>query len=574
MDEDKNAASQRFLMSCVTPTQITRHYLCSFLNQVIVSDSKTVLLSGYQVRQILTIMSSKTIFSRSISTPQRILMVSFLLGLICALLIAGATAFWLHHKRQDAYSVLVHDIRDYMNAFFDDLAATAQTIQPLTDEECANASAKLTYNAAFNVNVRAFLLVRDGVAYCSSATGEMRKSVKDMVPGLKTNKLIDLALISGTPMLPTKPAIAIWYRHPHIKDSGVFATLNISLTPYLLYTARQRDITGTALIVGDKALTTFSPRVIPVNELDLTPVRKTLLRGYPMAVWVFGDDWPHEDIVLAALTGLGSGLSFAFACGAFLFLRQRTGKEILTGISRGQFYPVYQPIIKAPGLQTAGVEVLMRWQHPTAGMIPPDAFVAFAEAQNLIAPLTRHLFTLIAADAPTLITLLPKGSRLSVNLAPGHLHAPEFKDDVLNFSASLPKDHFQVVFEITERDMLKAEEAPAMFDWLHRQGFEIAVDDFGTGHSALIYLERFRLDYLKIDRGFVNSIGQDTVTAPVLDAVLMLAERLNMTTVAEGVETQEQSKWLIERGVNYLQGYLFSRPLTLEQLRSHNATHE
>ncbi len=519
-------------------------------------------------------MSSKTIFARSFSTPKRILTMSVLLGLLCALLIGAATSFWLHHKRQEAYSVLVQDIRDYMSTFFDDLAITAQTIQPLTAQECHNVSAQLTYNAAFNVNVRALLLVRDGVAYCSSATGKMLKSVTDMVPGLKTNKLIDLALISGTPMLPNKPAIAVWYRHPKIKDTGVFATINVSLTPYLLYTARQRDITGTALVVGDKALTTFFPRVIPVHELQFNPVRKTLLRGYPMALWIFGDDWPHEDIVLAALTGLGSGLLFALGCGSFLFLRQRTGKEILTGISRGQFYPVYQPIIKATDLKTAGVEVLMRWQHPTAGMIPPDAFIAFAEAQNLIVPLTRHLFTLIAADALTLSALFPKGSRLSVNLAPGHLHAPEFKDDVLNFSASLPEDHFQVVFEITERDMLKAEEAPALFDWLHQHGFEIAVDDFGTGHSALIYLERFKLDYLKIDRGFVNAIGQDTVTAPVLDAVLTLAERLNMTTVAEGVETQEQAKWLIDRGVNYLQGYWFSRPLMLEQLKHQDPSRE
>lgn len=501
-------------------------------------------------------------------------MASIVLGLLCALILGSATALWLHHKRQVAYTVLVNDIRDYMSTFFNDLAETVQTIQPLVGEECQTSSAQLTHNAAFNVNVRAFLLVREGIAYCSSVTGEMHKSVQAMVPSLKTRKLIDLALISGTPMLPTKPAIAVWYRHPQVQGSGVFATLNINLTPFLLYTGRQRDITGTALIVGDKALTTFSPRVIPVTELGFTPVRKTLLRGYPMAIWLFGDDWAREDIILAALAGLGSGLLFSIACGTFLFSRQRSGKEILTGIRRGQFYPVYQPIVNASGLNTAGVEVLMRWQHPTAGMIPPDAFVAFAEAQNLIAPLTRHLFTLIAADAPTLCTLLPRGSRLSVNLAPGHLHAPEFKDDVLNFSASLPDDHFQVVFEITERDMLKAEEAPALFDWLHQQGFEIAVDDFGTGHSALIYLERFKLDYLKIDRGFVNTIGQDTVTAPVLDAVLTLAERLNMTTIAEGVETQEQAKWLMERGVHYLQGYLFSRPLTLAQLSSRNTSGE
>jgi EAL domain-containing protein (putative c-di-GMP-specific phosphodiesterase class I) len=167
--------------------------------------------------------------------------------------------------------------------------------------------------------------------------------------------------------------------------------------------------------------------------------------------------------------------------------------------------------------------------------------------------------------------VLPPGAKLGINLAPSHLHSPTFKDDITTFAASLPPHHFQIVFEITERDMLKEKEAMNLFAWLHGQGFEIAIDDFGTGHSALIYLERFTLDYLKIDRGFVNSIGMETVTAPVLDAVLTLAKRLNMATVAEGVETREQAKWLIDRGVNFLQGYYFSRPLTLTQLLSWNA---
>ena len=113
--------------------------------------------------------------------------------------------------------------------------------------------------------------------------------------------------------------------------------------------------------------------------------------------------------------------------------------------------------------------------------------------------------------------------------------------------------------------MLNQREANHLFEWLHNEGFEIAIDDFGTGHSALIYLEHFTMDYLKIDRGFVNAIGTETVTSPVLDAVLMLARKLNMSTVAEGVETPEQAAWLREHGVNFLQGYWISRPLPLEQ---------
>ncbi len=134
------------------------------------------------------------------------------------------------------------------------------------------------------------------------------------------------------------------------------------------------------------------------------------------------------------------------------------------------------------------------------------------------------------------------------------------------FSASLPDNYFQVVLEITERGMLHYHQASRLFEWLHDEGFEIAIDDFGTGHSSLIYLEHYTFDYLKIDRGFISAIGTETVTSPVLDAVLTLAKRLNMVMVAEGVETEEQANWLRAQGVQFLQGYWLSRPLPLQQL--------
>lgn len=227
---------------------------------------------------------------------------------------------------------------------------------------------------------------------------------------------------------------------------------------------------------------------------------------------------------------------------------------------------MYQPVVDAKNQQIAGVEALMRWSHPSAGNIPPDAFISFAEAQNLIVPLTHHLFDLIARDAPTLKDILPPGAKLGINIAPSHLIAESFQQDIRRFNASLPDNYFQLVLEITERDMLNQEKAMSLFSWLRGEGIEVAIDDFGTGHSALIYLERFTLDYLKIDRGFVNAIGRETITSPVLDAVLTLTQRLNLVTVAEGVETEEQAAWLREHGVDYLQGYLISRPLTLQQL--------
>ncbi|HGV4841813.1 TPA: cyclic di-GMP phosphodiesterase, partial [Klebsiella pneumoniae] len=266
------------------------------------------------------------------------------------------------------------------------------------------------------------------------------------------------------------------------------------------------------------------------------------------------------------LLGVVCGLLAGLLCYYVLTIKSDPRKSILLGIKNNQFYIVYQPVVNAQTLRISGVEVLMRWRHPVVGEIPPDVFINLAETQQMIVPLTHHLLALIASDAAVLKRILPRGVKLGLNISPAHLQADSFRDDMLRFAAALPADHFHVVLEVTERAMIDKEKSMANFAWLHRQGFEIAIDDFGTGHSALIYLERYNFDYLKIDRGFVQAIGTETVTSPVLDAVLTLSRRLKLMTVAEGVETQEQAEWLRGQGVHFLQGYWISRPLSLAGL--------
>ncbi|EOU9529352.1 cyclic di-GMP phosphodiesterase [Cronobacter dublinensis] len=511
-------------------------------------------------------MLSSPPFASTLSTPRKILLVGVATGLVLAFIVTLAARAWLHQQRENQYDMLARDIHHYLNTYFAQLKASADALQPLTLAECGAVSAELTSRAAFNVNVRAFLLLRNGAAYCSSATGRLQLPLRDFAPDIDTRKAVDISIITGTPMMPDKPSIVMWFGNPLMAGRGIVTTLNVNLTPYLVYTARQNDLNGLALVAKDRALTTFSGRAMTPDELPAEPLRSESVRGYPLKLYLYGDTMPAEDRHLALLLGLLLGVLGGVLTVVLLALRARSGREIVSGIKRNQFFVVYQPVVNAATRQIRGVEALMRWKHPAAGMIPPDAFISFAEAQGLIVPLTRHLFKLIAQDVPHLQQSLPPGSKLGINIAPGHLHSPEFQADIQKFHASLPPDYFQLVFEITERDMIREKEAIGLFEWLHQQGYEIAVDDFGTGHSALIYLERFTLDYLKIDRGFVNAIGTETITSPVLDAVISLAKRLNMATVAEGVETQEQAKWLSVRGVNFLQGYYFSRPVRAGEL--------
>ncbi|EJC1152523.1 cyclic di-GMP phosphodiesterase [Cronobacter sakazakii] len=511
-------------------------------------------------------MLSSPPFASTLSTPRKIILVGIATGLALALIITIAARGWLHQQRENQYDLLARDIHHYLNTYFAQLKSSADALQPLTLAECGTVSSELTSRAAFNLNVRAFLLVRDGAAYCSSATGKLHLPLRNLAPDIDTHKTVDISIIPGTPMMPDKPSIVMWFGNPLMEGRGIVTTLNVNLTPYLVYTARQNDLNGLALVAKDRALTTFSGKVMTPDELPASPLRSESVQGYPLKLYLYGDTMPAEDRHLALLLGLLIGLLGGTLTVILLALRARSGREIVSAIKRNQFFVVYQPVVDAATRQIRGVEALMRWEHPSAGMIPPDAFINFAEAQGLIVPLTRHLFRLIAQDVPRLQQTLPPGAKLGINIAPGHLHSEQFKMDIQKLRASLSPDYFQLVFEITERDMIREEEALELFQWLHEQGYEIAVDDFGTGHSALIYLERFTLDYLKIDRGFVNAIGTETITSPVLDAVISLAKRLNMATVAEGVETQEQAKWLTVRGVNFLQGYYFSRPMRAADL--------
>ncbi|MGP3592443.1 cyclic di-GMP phosphodiesterase [Vagococcus sp. WN89Y] len=504
-------------------------------------------------------------FTRYFSLNRKILLISITVGVLSALAI-GCVQFWLEQQKREAkYDALLGGIQTLFTGYLNDIRTTADSLQPLTLNPCEAVVSELTSRAAFSVNVRAFLLIRDKNAFCSSATGVMNEPMKTLVPEIDINKTFDMAILTGTTMLPDKPALALWFRSPLLEHRGVFAVLNISLTPYMLYTSQQPDLIGIAMGIGDRAISTFSSDIIQLSNLPQRPFNTTVIEGTPFTLYLYAEKWQSEDIQFAILLGATAGMLAGLLTAYILYTHLRPGREILTAIKREQFYVVYQPVVDGKTFKVSGVEVLMRWRHPVAGEIPPDAFIHFAEAQQLIIPLTLHLFRLISRDAPVLQTLIPKGAKVGINIAPGHLHSPSFMDDIRSFAQTLPTNSFSIVLEITERDMLRYTEVTKVFDWLREEGYEIAIDDFGTGHSALIYLERFTLDYLKIDRGFVTAIGTETITSPVLDAVLTLAKRLNMKTVAEGVETREQARWLREHGVHYMQGYYFSRPLTLEQ---------
>lgn len=319
--------------------------------------------------------------TRYFSSNRKILILSIITGLITALLLGSLQFSWSYHKREVKFDTLVNDVSAYMGSYFEDLKKAVNVLQPLTLNTCQDVNQELTSRAAFSINVRAFLLVRDKMAFCSSATGPMNAPMETLIPELNINKQIDMALLPGTPMLPDEPAIAIWYRNPLVKDGGVFTSVNINLTPYLLYTERQDEFAGIAIIIGDNALSTRSSTLVHTRDLHDIPVRTATLKDLPLTINLYADAWTSDEILYALFFGLVCGICAGSLNYYILSIRLNPGKEILSAIKRGQFYVVYQPVVDAKSLRMTGLEVLMRWKHPTMGEIPPDAFINFAEAQ-------------------------------------------------------------------------------------------------------------------------------------------------------------------------------------------------
>ncbi len=253
-------------------------------------------------------------FIRAPSSGRKILQTCVLAGIIIALLVSGLQFLMSWHKHEVKYDTLITNVQKYLLTYFADLKATTDRLQPLTITTCEQANPELTARAAFSMNVRTFVLVKDKKTFCSSATGEMDIPLNELIPALDISKDIDMAILPGTPMVPNKPAIVIWYRNPLLKNSGVFAALNLNLTPYLFYSSHQEDFDGIALIIGNTAISTFASHLMNVHELTGTPVRETQITGIPLTVRLYADDWTWNDVWYAFLLGGMSGTVVGLLC--------------------------------------------------------------------------------------------------------------------------------------------------------------------------------------------------------------------------------------------------------------------
>jgi len=236
-------------------------------------------------------------------------------------------------------------------------------------------------------------------------------------------------------------------------------------------------------------------------------------------------------------------------------------------LERNELVLHYQPRIEIPGGQITGVEALVRWQHPEMGLVPPGKFIPLAEETGLIGPIGEWALAAACAQHRTWERAGLGDLRVAVNLSPRQFMQGDLVKTVARVLAETGCNARNLELEITEGMVMREpENAVALLQQLKDMGIHIAMDDFGTGYSSLAYLKRFPIDSLKIDRSFVTDVPGDADDVAINVAVIAMAHSLGLKVVAEGVETQEQLDFLRKQGCDEMQGYLFSKPLPVEQV--------
>jgi len=249
---------------------------------------------------------------------------------------------------------------------------------------------------------------------------------------------------------------------------------------------------------------------------------------------------------------------------AQVMTRLQLETELRHALERQEFVVHYQPLVDLANDTIIGFEALVRWQHPKHGLVPPGQFIPLAEDTGLILPLGQLVLRTACQHARAWLGHLPAGTplRISVNLSARQFQHAGLVDEVAQALHDTGLEPHRLQFEITESVVMhSASSALATLQKLKRLGVQLAIDDFGTGYSSLSYLKHFPVDTLKIDRTFVECLGQDGANAAIAQAIITLAQTLRMHTVAEGVETHAQHHTLHALGCEFGQGFFWAQPL-------------
>jgi EAL domain-containing protein (putative c-di-GMP-specific phosphodiesterase class I) len=241
--------------------------------------------------------------------------------------------------------------------------------------------------------------------------------------------------------------------------------------------------------------------------------------------------------------------------------------DLHVALEKHELRLLFQPVVDLRTYRMVGAEALLRWRHPVESVLPPDKFLRIAEEGGLMVPITRWIILRVVKLAGEWLRRLPANQKffISINLSPSALRDPGLADYIAALLRETQLPPSLLKFELTEAALISnVGAARETLDRLHGMGVQLMLDDFGTGYSSLSYLQLFPFDFVKIDRPFVNSTGSDQANTGMMAALVQMAGSLNLTAIAEIIETEAAAKALQAMGCDYGQGYYFSEPIEAE----------
>jgi diguanylate cyclase (GGDEF)-like protein/PAS domain S-box-containing protein len=326
--------------------------------------------------------------------------------------------------------------------------------------------------------------------------------------------------------------------------------------------------------VGNKILNAF----VPVFSIDSSAHHSTPSIGITLfnGVVVEGSEQPLKRAELAMFQAKAAGRNmlrfFDAQMQAEVSAHAALEADLHEAVTEQRFLLHYQPQVVGAGRIT-GVEALVRWQHPSRGMVSPAQFIRLAEESSLILPIGQWVLETACAQLAAW-SIQPELAHLTmaVNVSARQFKQSDFVDSVLATLARTHANPKQLKLELTESMLVdNVEVTISKMGVLKAHGICFSLDDFGTGYSSLTYLKRLPLDQLKIDQGFIRNVVTDSNDVAIAKMVVVLAESLGLSVIAEGVEVQAQADLLAHMGCHAYQGYLFSKPIPIEELEEYAA---
>ncbi|MGD9424985.1 EAL domain-containing protein [Pantoea sp. NSTU24] len=489
-----------------------------------------------------------------------------LIALLIATLVLILTLVFRYIEEKSRIEQQAMDFADKaimrFDRMFSPLEVSANNMLGLVGVPCHDARFPLIEKISSLQTVRAILLVDNDMLYCSSIYGPRAIPFSETYPDLAFNNQ-RMELSTDRYLLKGSPVLLLWTPRSLDNRSGILQVINIEMMSNYLLEPELPWVERAILNVNGQSLEYGNPLIeatVPAD--DEVSYEQHSLR-YPFSLTLYGPS--PTRLALATLPSqLPLALLLSLLIGYIVWLatanRMSLSWQISYGITAREFMVYCQPLINSKSGECDGIELLLRWHNARQGWIAPDVFIPLAERQNLIKPLTRFVLNEVVSALPQ----LPEDPdfHIAINVAASHFRDRAILEDLQTLwwpAMPVPK----LVVELTERDALPVVDQSVIAQ-LHDIGVRLAIDDFGTGHSSLSYLKDLHPDVLKIDKIFTAAVGTDAINATVTDMVISLAQRLNISLVAEGVETAEQAAYLRERGVDHLQGYFYARPMPLE----------